>query len=56
MIKKVKCVADFLDKIIKETKNKTIERYNIIRELNKTMQSSNGMIKFIRVIELKIII
>ena len=53
---KVKCVAEFLDKVINETKNITIERYNIIGELNKTMQSSNGMIKFIRVIELKIII
>ena len=53
---KVKYVAEFLDKTINETKNITIERYNNIRELNKTMQSSNGMIKFIRVIELKTII
>ena len=53
---KVRCVAEFLEKVINETKNITIERYNIIGELNKLMQLSNGMINFIRVIELKIII
>ena len=53
---KVKCVAEFLDKIKNETKNVTIERYNNIGELNGVMQSSKGMIKFIGVIELKIII
>ena len=44
---KVKCVAEFLDRINNETKNKTIERYNIIGELNKIMQSSKSMIKLI---------
>ena len=36
-IVKVKFVAEFLDKIKNETKNKTIERYNLIGELNKVM-------------------
>ena len=53
---KVKYVAKFLDKIKNETKNITIERYNIIIELNKIMQSSKGMNKMIRIIDLKIII
>ena len=37
---KVKCVAKFSDKRINETKNFTIERYNIIREVNTTMKST----------------
>ena len=53
---KVKCVAEFLDKIKNETKSIIIERYNIIEELNKVMQSSKGMIKFVRRSELKIVI
>ena len=53
---KISCVAEFLDKIKNETKRLTIQRYNILGELNKIMESSKGMIKFIRVIELKIII
>ena len=53
---KVKCVAEFLDKIKNEKRSITIERYNIIGELNKIMQSSKGMIKLIRVIHVKIII
>ena len=51
---KVECVAIFMDKINNESKTITIERYNIIGELNKISQSSKGMSKFIRVIELKI--
>ena len=51
---KVKCVAEFLDEIKNKTGNETIERYNIIGELNEIMQSPKGVIKFIRVIELKI--
>ena len=51
---KVKCVAVFLDKIKTETKNITIERYNIFGELNEIKQSSDGMCKLIRIIELKI--
>ena len=31
---KVRCVAQFLDKIKNETKNITIERYNIVGKLN----------------------
>ena len=53
---KVKCVAEFLAKTKNETKKITIERYNIIGELNKVMQSSKGMIKLIRIIEMKYII
>ena len=53
---KVECVATFLDKINNETKKITTERYNIIGELIKIMQSSKGMIKLIRIIQVKIII
>ena len=53
---KVNCVADFLDKTKNKTENIIIERYNIIGELNKIVQSSKGMIEFIRVIGLKIIV
>ena len=53
---KVKCVAEFLVKTNTEIKNVIIERYNFIGELNKIMQSSGGMIKLIRIIELKIVI
>ena len=53
---KVKCIPEFLDKIKNEIKNITIDRYNIIGEMNKKMQSSKGMIKFIKVIQVKIII
>ena len=53
---KVKCVAEFLDKINTEIKNIIIERYNFIGELNKIMQSSKSMIKIIRIIELKVVI
>ena len=48
---KVECVATFLDKIKNETKNITINSYIIIGELKKIMQSSKGMINFIRVIQ-----
>ena len=53
---KVKSVAEVLDKIKSETKIILIERYNIIGELNKIMQSSKGMIKLIGTIEIKVII
>ena len=53
---KVICIAEFLDIITNETKNITIESYNIIRELNKIMQSSERFCKLIRIIELKTII
>ena len=39
---KVKCVAEFSDEIKNETKSMTIERYNIIGEVNKIVQSSEG--------------
>ena len=53
---KVECVTKFLDKIENETKDITIDSYNIIGRVNKIMQSSKGMCKYIRRIELKIII
>ena len=48
---KVECVATFFDKIKNETKNITINSCNIIGVLSKIMQTSNGMIKLIRVIQ-----
>ena len=39
---KVRCVCEFYDKIINETKIIIIDRYNIIGELNKIMQKSRG--------------
>ena len=53
---KVKCIAEFYEKIINETKIIIIDRYNIIGELNKIMQKSRGEIKLIKIIEVKIII
>ena len=53
---KVKCVAKFSDKRINETKNFTIERYNIIREVNTTMKSTKWLCIFLRLYELKNII
>ena len=50
----VKCDAEYLDKIRNEIKNISIKRYNIIGELNKIMQLSKGMIKLIRIIQVKI--
>ena len=50
------CFAEFLNKIKNETKNIIINSYNLIGELNKMMQSSKGMVKLIRVIQVKIII
>ena len=51
----VNCFAEFLDEIKNETKIITIDRFNIIGELNKIMQSSKVMIKLIRVIQVKFI-
>ena len=42
-IKKVLCLANFLDKIKNETKFIHIESFIIIGELNKIMQSSQGL-------------
>ena len=53
---KVKCIAEFLDKIENEIKILIIERYDIIGELNKVMESSKSMIEFFRVTKLKIVI
>ena len=47
------CIAKFLDKIKNETKNIFIENYNIVGELNKITQSSKGMNKFIKIIEIE---
>ena len=53
-IVKVISVAEFLDKIRNEMRNVTIEgSNNIIGELNRIMQSSKGLIRLIKKIELK---
>ena len=52
----VKCVAEFLDKIKYEIKIIIFKRYNITEELNKIMQSSNGLIESIRIDKIRIII
>ena len=53
---KNKCVGEFFDKIINETKFIITNCYNIIGQLNKIMQKSIGEIKLIKIIEVKIII
>ena len=53
---KIRCVAEFLDKIENEIKIINIERCDIFGELNKVMESSKSMIEFIRVDKLKIVI
>ena len=53
---KVRCVGEFYDKILNETKIIIFDRYDIIGELNKIMQKSRGEIKLIKIIEVKIII
>ena len=55
-LREVRSIAQFLDKIRNETINITIDRYNIIVQLNKMMQSSNGMIRLGKVIQVKITI
>ena len=55
-IVKVECVGEFYDKIKNETKIITIDRYNIIGELNKIMQKSRGENKLVKIFEVKIII
>ena len=52
---KVRFVGEFYDKIINETKIIITDRYSIFGELNKIMQKSRGEIKFIKIIEVKII-
>ena len=53
---KVRCVGEFYDKIINETKIIIFDRYNFIGELNKFVQKSRGEIKLVKIIEIKIII
>ena len=53
---KVRCVSEFYDKIINETKIIIIDRYNIIGELNKFMQESRSQIKLLKIIQVKMII
>ena len=48
----VKCIVKFLDKMKNEMKNIMIERHNLLGGVNKVMQSSKRMYKFIRPIEL----
>ena len=52
----VKCNVKLFDKIENKTKNIMIEHVNIIGKVKKITQSSKKMIKFIRVLELTIII
>ena len=52
----VKCIAKFLDEINNELKIITIERYNIIEELNRVIQSSKGMFVLIRTDKMKLVI
>ena len=42
---KTRCVGKFYDKILNETKNIIIDRYNIIGELKRIMQKSRVEIK-----------
>ena len=53
---KVRCVGQFYDKKIYETKNVFINHYNISGELNKMLRKSRGEIKIIKKIEVKIIL
>ena len=48
----VKCNVEFFDKIENKTKKIMIEHENITGKVNKMKQSSKGMIKFIRALEL----
>ena len=50
-IVKVICFAEVLDKVKDQTKNNTIESYNIIGELNRVMQSSERVYKLIKINE-----
>ena len=50
----LKCNVKFFDKIESKRKNVLIEHENIIGKVNKIRQSSKGMIKFIRALELTI--
>ena len=52
----VKCNVNFFDKKENKMKDIMIECYNFIGEVDQIMQTSKGMLKFIRIIELKIII
>ena len=52
----VTCVAEILDKVKSEMKIIITKRYNLIEELNKIIQSSNGMIELIRIDKIRNII
>ena len=52
---KVRCVGYFYDKIRNEIIIVTIGRYDIIEELKKIMQKSEGEIRLVNVKEIKII-
>ena len=55
-IVRVEFSAKFLDKSTNETKIIPFEFSKIIGKVNKIMQSSKGIFKFIRIVQLKIII
>ena len=50
-VEELRVSLTFLIKLKNETKNITIERYNVLDGVNKTMQSSKGVKKFIRPVE-----
>ena len=52
---KVKCFAEFLDKTENEIKIKTIHSCKNNEELNKVMQSSEGMVILVRINKLRIV-
>ena len=52
----VKCIAEFLDKIENKIKIITIQRCNINEEMNKVLQSSEGMILLVRIDKTRIVI
>ena len=53
---KVSCIAKFSDEMRNEIKSVTIESYKTVGKMNKVMQSAKGLIKLIRINEIKIII
>ena len=52
---KVIGIAEFLDERKNEKEIITIENYNIIGEMKKIMQTSEGLYKLIKIIEIKIL-
>ena len=53
---KVECIAEFLDKIKNEAKIITNQSCNINEEMNKVMQSSDGMVILVGEDKIRIVI